>query len=198
MHLNAGPNQSTPTIDIQGGSNISILNSHFTNNGGGTTTGAAIKIGVVSAISVIGNQIMDILGTYSTGIQIVTGAANFTITNNDLAQTTTPISWTPVGETAIVHDNRGVDNLCPTVVSANPIAIPNAATCINLTGSVGITNISGSQWSNRQVRVITPAGVALGTGGAANTKFCTAITTAAFQSILLIYDAVDGCWSHVP
>lgn len=163
----------------------------------GYTLATGIEIGAsANNITLSGNSIYGSGGTITNGIKIDNGAQIFNITGNTIIATNS-FSYTPAGETAVIVNNLGDDNVCPMVASGTTIAVPNAATCIDVTGSTPITDITNSIWSDRRVILRSQDGVALNTGGSAGTQFCIATTVSAVQSVQLYYDGAGGCWSRL-
>jgi hypothetical protein len=163
----------------------------------GYTLTTGIEIGAsANNITLSGNSIYGSGGTITNGIKIDSGAQIFSITGNNIIATN-PFSYTPAAETAVITNNLGVDNVCPMVASGTSISVPNAYSCINVTGSTAITDITNSAWSNRQFVLRSNDGVALNTGGSGGTLFCIATSMSAGQSVTLRYDGVAGCWSRL-
>jgi hypothetical protein len=185
---------TSPLVKIDA-ANVIITGGHFIVNGFTLNTG--LELGAHSTLTAVSNNLMSAVngGALTNGIKIDSGASVFTIQGNSFLFTTNPIVYTPNAETALIKDNIGVDNTCPSVASAASISLPNAATCVNITGSTAIKDITNSTWSGRSVLLQSQNGVALNTGGAAATQFCTAATLAPFASKTVVYNTVAGCWA---
>lgn len=209
-------NQSTPIVDVETGGNVTITGSHITADGGGTTTGAGIKVGTnngnPSFVNITGNFIGSGSGVMALGVQLattsnsittissntigattgvsVTGSSNvFSILDN-LFNSTTPISYSPNNESAQIANNGGVDNLTPTVASAASVTLPVNST-VEISGTTAITTLNG-MWSNRKVTLVpTGSGLAFNTGG----NICNTVSPAQFASVSATWLAGNSCWS---
>lgn len=197
--FHSGANQSTPIFDIQAGTAITISGNQIVADGGGTTTGPGIKIAAgVQDLTIAGNLLSGFNGTLATGISLPSaglGAGIWTITGNTILATT-PLAYTPNGETAIIDDNLGIQNTCPAVADAAAITFPASASCFRLDGGTTVTAIANSAWSNREVDIIAGAGKTLNAGGA---PLCgaTALTLAANESARLKWYTAGGCWRRL-
>ena len=186
----SGKGQTVPLMDIEAGENITISNSTFCADGGGTTTGPAIKVGAsASNINITGNTFGSCFGTLTNGVQVLTGANILNIQGNDFGMTTNPLVFSPNSETAIVANNMGIDNLQPLIEAAATITLPNNPT-VRVSGTATISTMNGT-WSNRQV-ILLPFENALSftTGG----NICNPISGVLKVPLLALWDASSQCW----
>lgn len=196
----SGPAQTVPIIDIQAGTNVTFTNSTACADGGGTNTGPGIRLGLAARNTIItNNQINTCYGNLTTGVQVVNsggvGTDVFTIADNNFGNTTTPISYTPAGETAVIHDNIGTTAICPVVASASAISIPNAAACVHVSGTISVTQILNSHWINRQLTLIADNGLTLSTGGG-SFGFCGVNKTFTAGAMARVqWNSVANCWA---
>jgi hypothetical protein len=158
--------------------NVIITGGHFIVNGFTLNTG--LELGAHSTLTTVSNNLMSAVngGALTNGIKIDSGASLFTIQGNSFLFTTNPIVYAPNGETALIKDNIGVDDTCPNVASAASISLPNASTCVNITGSTAKRDSTNNKCSGRSVLYKSQKRSSLNTGGAAATQFCTAATLA--------------------
>lgn len=197
--FHSGASQTTPIFDIQAGNSITITGNHIVADGGGTTTGPGIKVASgVENLTITGNTLSGFNGTLATGIQLPSsgpGTGVWTITGNALLAGTTTISYTPNGETVVIKDNVGIDNICPDVTDGASITFPATANCFNLRGVTTITGITNSSWSNREVDVIVSSDGSK-TINASNAPLCgsTNLTLAVGESAKLKWYNGASCW----
>lgn len=210
-------NQTTPIIDIArdagGPRRLTIANSTICSFGGAGGGEVALRLNLGSSGPanwlISNNRIGAPCGTPGTtatpiGIGIIgtggIGNSTINILGNDLSESATPISYTPNNETINISNNLGVDNVCPSVTttgSGGAISLPNAATCVHLTGTTTINEILSS-WVTRTVRVISDSGLTLAVGGATH-GFCGAsVTLVAAQQSILTWNNENACWLHTP
>jgi hypothetical protein len=207
--------QTAPIVDFERGAggpiSLTLSNSQICSFGAAGAGEVALRlnspIANQSALWIINNnRIGESCGSAGftatpIGISISTAGGSssgwMTITGNQISESATPIQYVPTGnENMNIVNNLGVDNFCPNVMSAASISIPNAATCVHITGGTGISSITNSAWITRTVRLISDSGTVLSTGG--TPPFCTGITLTAHQQVFLVWDNEDGCWQHTP
>lgn len=202
-HLAAA--STVAAMDIEAGSNIKILNRDICAVSN-SPSASGIKIGAVPTKILISNNIIgNCSGTLGTGILWVAGGSGtgyVTIANNNFGGTgdvTTPLSYTPVNENAIINNNIGIDNIPGTIASAGTVAFP-VNPIINISGTTTITLASG-EWTNRQltVRASSAGGFSFATGGGfpggGRQPFCNAKTLALAGMATITFDEATGCWS---
>lgn len=174
------------------GSHIKITDSSI----GSCTTNPTIQqsgislLGSANYVLIDGNVIEDnVFGVNVNG----SAGPIFQLTNNRIfTNTTAEINWAPNGETAIVSNNLGVDNLIPTVASATSIAMP-VNSVVAISGTATVTAITQA-WSNatKTIYASDVAGFAI-TGGAGST--CTNVTLTQYVPVHLTYIAPLACWA---
>jgi hypothetical protein len=203
--VHSGPSQTNPMVNIQGCQNISITGSHIDAWPSGTTfAGIELANGVGNQpghIVIEGNHIgVEAGATLTNGVYIKSTGLNpeyVTVTGNELEQAQTPINVATGANNQLwtFGNNIGVDDLCPSIASANTITLPGAAACVYVTGTTTIQNIVPA-WANRKVTLIAKNGLSLTTGGS-TLGFCASNQTiAAAGAAYLHFNTANGCWVH--
>lgn len=158
------------TINNQNGAGISInpnsigelLSGNTVLNSGqvGGATGVIIQHDVTN-VTIIGNRFTDNQSPHTQTYGVGTSIGNqdhLVITGNDLTNNLTgPLQDQATGLNKNFAHNDGIDNVIPSVASASALALPVNPTVV-LTGTTGVTSITGEIWTNRQVTLL-PAGI---------------------------------------
>jgi len=123
------------------------------------------------------------------GINVQTGSsANYSITNNLLdGNVSGGLFDGGTGITKNITGNLNVNNAVLVVASASTINI-TLASIVKITGTVGISTISGPAWTGRQVTLITVAGaITFSTGG----NIINSLTSVSNVPVLATFDGAN-------
>jgi hypothetical protein len=177
-------------LDSSAVSDVTVDGGVFCGNGTGYSNISAVS-GVTSLAvrnSTIGGACDGFSTTPSFGALLAGSNSDVIITGNDFTGVTTPIGGaSPTGNTVIAN-NINLDNQAPTVASAATIALTIDAPTYFITGTTGISTISGG-WNGRRVSLITNGGsIAFATGG----NICNALTSTANVPVTGWYSG--SCW----
>lgn len=188
-----------PLIDLQNDvDSLIITNNQLCADGGGTQNVGTKVAATVTNLIYTNNNMNCFDGTLAKGLQLAAagvGGGIWVVADNILTGTT-PLDWAPNRETAVVHDNLGVDNVTPTVASGASITLP-VNRMVNISGVAAIADMAGA-WGGRRVTIIPSGAFTLVTGGAAGTAICSAYGPATpALSFDLIWSEGDGCWVRV-
>jgi hypothetical protein len=203
---------TAPIVDIEGGAYVKVEASDLCSEN--NATGPEIKVNAVAtspavaafSVSLLGNEIENCAGAFTQGVQLIgngPGSGLFKVQNNTIGNAT-PLVYTPNGETAIISNNLGIDNIVPGVVDAAQITIPPGVNGVRITGTgTPITDIINSNYSGRNLPFTAyfAAATTFATTGSTGTKFCGfagPYNYAAGSSSAMSYDNADGCWAHNP
>jgi len=184
------------TTGLEYGSNISIA--------GAGVAGAAL-VTYLNSINTLGNTItwntatstattspaVTGVATQQYGIHIPSGAYNqLNITGNMFfGNVAGPISNGATGVNQIIKNNIGIDDIIPSVASAAALAFP-LNPIIALTGTTGVTSITGPVWDGREVKMI-PAGSVTFTAG---NNIANTVTTTQNVPLTATYASGAGLW----
>lgn len=120
-----------------------------------------------SGYSLIGNRIYnDSLGHQKYSVVAAGSLTDVQITGNDLtgAETSPLNTFTGEKTRVLVSDNKGVDDVVPSVASSGTLALPQNPT-IKVTGTTGVGSVTGI-WDGRKLTLITTDGAVAFTAGA--------------------------------
>ena len=166
---NTVQNQASYGIILFLGGGTNITGNTVRNSGlSGSIDGISIQAGATD-FKITGNVVTDDQGGSATqryGIRIEAGASDrFVITGNTLAPNKTGALFNAAtGLNQTIGNNRGVDDVIPSLASAGTITLPVNPT-IALTGSVNVTAIAAAaSWTGRDLTFI-PNGAVVFTGG---------------------------------
>ena len=194
-------------FDLEAGSDVQLNGLSICSpvNASATTTGLKISSSVKHLVmtgSHIGGGATTFLcaGALQYGAELDGngGSTIWDITGNDLAGSASPLNYTPTNDSILLSNNMGLSNTCPTVANAASITIAAGVPCAHISGTGTITDITNSLYANRSFVLIADAGLTFSTGGSAGTKFCTGSSITATSSTQINYNAVSGCWVHIP
>jgi len=168
--------------------NILVSGNTVLNPGTGTVANGFVVATNVSNFRVVGNAFTDNRGgsakmTY--GINVLAGTSNnYEIVGNHVSGATTANLFDGgTGTAKLIADNLGVDNVIPAVASAATLPVPVNPT-FSLTGTTGVTAMSGVVWPGRTVNII-PTGVLTFTAGA---TIANTVTTVANVPVVGVYN----------
>lgn len=180
-------------LNIVAGSQISVRDSVLCGQGSlPSATGIAIGA-AASNIQITGTRFSGCPGNIGTAISVAGGANYLTIVGNDLRNTTTPLSYAPNNELAVITNNMGLDNTSPTIASASTISLPNSPT-VFVSGGTTVTAITG-KWQARSVTIIAlTAGGFSATGGVCGASGGTPYAFPYLQAINLLWINGTSCW----
>ena len=171
-------------------SNVTITGNTVINSGlaAGLHPAGLVLAANVSDVVINGNTFSDTQGVSATqayGIYITAGTSNnITITGNKLTGNVTgPIFDGGSGLNKAIAHNVGIEDVQPSVASAATVSFPINPT-FALTGTTGVTAISGEAWTGRQVTII-PDGAVTFTAG---TTILASYTTTANVPVLGVYN----------
>ncbi len=120
-----------------------------------------------SNFSVLNNHLIDNQSTPTQqyGVNIPSGTSNnYQIEGNYCSGNVVAcITDSGSGVSKIIKNNFGIDNVIPSVASASALPIPLNPT-FDLTGTTGVTSLTGDAWTGREITVI-PSGVVTFTAG---------------------------------
>lgn len=142
----------------------------------------------VTNFQIVGNRIFDDQGstTIREAIRVNSGtsdnyiiADNFGVPNGQAA-----IVDQGTGLNKIITHNLGMDNIIPSVASAAAFPISTVNSAISITGTTGVTSITGGFWTGRVVTLI-PVGIVAFTAG---NNIANSFTTVAGVPVILTYD----------
>lgn len=188
-------------FDLQGGNHISIRHSTVCGVGNGSATVFAL-VNVASNLNNVlinDNRLLgacdNVLAGQSApnGIVLNGSNASTTITGNDLssglALGVAAIVGNPTNA-SVVANNTGVDTATNSVASASSIALTSPIPFWAITGTTGVSTITGN-WFGRSVTLVTTSGaVVFSTGG----NICLAYTSVQNAAFTAFYDSANSCW----
>jgi hypothetical protein len=204
---------TSPVITIAGGAIVSITGgSQICSEGNATGPIVLVQSSATSPavgagqVNIAGNSIANCNGSFTEGIEFVGNGSGSGIWNlaDNIITPTTPIAYTPAGETFTCHDNLGIDNTIPTITDAAQITVPPCTNGFRITGTgTPITDIINSGYSgrNQPFTALFSAATTFTTTGSTGTKFCGfsgPYNYPAGSSSIMSYDVGDGCWAHNP
>lgn len=174
------------------GTEISFDDTHVCGAAlGGASGKYDIVVGTnVSNVSINGGQLgsnCDGRGTGAAGGVFLSGGnLNIQISNVNFNGVATPVSGTPLSGSVAVG-NYGMLPGTPTIASASTITLNGVYPTYTISGTTGISTISGA-WQNRQTTLITTGAISFSTAG----NICKAYTSVANVPILATYSG--SCW----
>ena len=180
-------NQNYNGIVLQAGTGF-LISGNLIRNSGFLATAPAVRIATgVSGWQVVGNRLIDDQGTatQSYGVQVIAGSSNnYQIEGNTFSgNAVSAIGDSGTGLNKTISRNLGIDNVIPSVASAAALPFP-INPIFAMTGTTGVTSITGPAWTGRTVTIL-PAGAVTFTAGA---TIVNTVTTTANVPLRCVYN----------